>query len=327
MILVTTPGKVGREAARLLAETHTPVRLLARHPDRLADLTDLGVEVITGDLADDTSVEAAIREVSTVILVTAPVLDYELRVITAATRAEVAHVIKITSSASPDSPIAHRRDQSVIEAALIASGLDHTLLRNNVDMQNVLMLAPAIAKTSQFASSAGAGRIGFLDARDAAAVAANIAAAPEPHAGREYRLTGPELLAYTDIAEILTTVLGRPITYQSRTFEEDKQAMIAAGLPAPIAEMNAQAFSLLATGDAEWQTTDVSKVLGVPSRTFEQFARDHPAAFTANKSRSPNVNPQQLRRVHKPPAHKSPTRQHHSDCPLSAPSGSQAARD
>ncbi len=44
MILVTTPGKVGREAARLLAETQTPVRLLARHPDRLADLTDLGVE-------------------------------------------------------------------------------------------------------------------------------------------------------------------------------------------------------------------------------------------------------------------------------------------
>jgi uncharacterized protein YbjT (DUF2867 family) len=155
-----------------------------------------------------------------------------------------------------------------------------------------------IAKTSQFASSAGAGHIGFLDARDAAAVAANIAAAPEPHAGREYRLTGPELLSYTDIAEILTTVLGRPITYQSRTFEEDKQAMIAAGLPAPIAEMNAQAFSLLATGDAEWRTTDVSKVLGVPSRTVEQFARDHPAAFTANKSHSPNVNPRQLRRVH-----------------------------
>jgi hypothetical protein len=152
-------------------------------------------------------------------------------------------------------------------------------------------------------------------------------AAPEPHAGREYRLTGPELLSYAGVAEILTTVLARPITYQSRTFEEDKQAMIAAGLPAPIAEMNAQAFSLLATGDAEWQTTDVSKILGVPSRTFEQFARDHSAAFTPDKSRSPNVNPQQLRRVHKPPAHKSPTRQQHSDCPLSAPSSSQAGKD
>ena len=286
MILVTTPGKVGREAARLLAENHTPVRLLARHPDRLADLTDRGVEVIAGDLADDASVGAAARGVSVVVLVTAPVLDYELRIIAAAQQAGVPHVVKITSSASPDSPIARRRDQSEIETALIASGLDHTLLRNNVYMQNILMLAPAIANTGQFASAASDGRIGFLDARDVAAVAANIAAGPEPHAGHEYRLTGPELLSYTDVATVLTTVLGRPITFKSRGFEEDKQAMFAAGLPALIAEMNAQAFSLLATGDAEWQTNDVFNILGVPGRTFEQFARDHAAAFTANESHS-----------------------------------------
>jgi len=81
-------------------------------------------------------------------------------------------------------------------------------------MQNILMLAPAIANTGQFASAASDGRIGFLDARDVAAVAANIAAGPEPHAGHEYRLTGPELLSYTDVAAVLTTVLGRPITFK-----------------------------------------------------------------------------------------------------------------
>ena len=162
----TVDGRLELSALDALDENPRPiefraelVKTIRRHPDRPADLTDLRVEVIAGVLADDTSVEAAIRAVPTVILVTAPVLDYELRVITAATRTEVAHVIKITSSASPDSPIARPRDQSVIEAALIASGLDHTLLRNNVYMQNLLMLAPAIAKTSQFASSAGAGRI------------------------------------------------------------------------------------------------------------------------------------------------------------------------
>lgn len=62
--------------------------------------------------------------------------------------------------------------------------------------------------------------------------------------------------------------------------------MIASGLPAPVAEMNAQAFSLLATGDAEWQTNDVFNILGVPGRGFEQVARDHAAAFTANESHS-----------------------------------------
>jgi hypothetical protein len=60
-------------------------------------------------------------------------------------------------------------------------------------MQNVLALAPAIAQTSSFGSSAGKGRSGLVDARDVAAVAAEIAAAPAGHAGRTYRVTGPEL--------------------------------------------------------------------------------------------------------------------------------------
>ena len=45
--------------------------------------------------------------------------------------------------------------------------------------------------------------------------------------------------------------------------------MIRAGVPAPIAEMNAQAFSLTAEGDAEWTTEDVPALLGRPARIFE----------------------------------------------------------
>ncbi len=56
------------------------------------------------------------------------------------------------------------------------SGLGYTLLRNNFYMQNFLMLAPAIAKTNSFGSSAGAGQIGLIDTRDIAAVAAEITA-------------------------------------------------------------------------------------------------------------------------------------------------------
>ena len=68
--------------------------------------------------------------------------------------AGVRHVIKITSKASADSPIARRRGQNEIEAGLAASGLEHTLLRANAYMQNFLALAPRIAKTSSFGSSA-----------------------------------------------------------------------------------------------------------------------------------------------------------------------------
>jgi uncharacterized protein YbjT (DUF2867 family) len=108
-----------------------------------------------------------------------------------AARAGVTHVVKATSKASADSPIARRRGQAEIEAGLAAAGIPHTLLRSNAYVQNVLALAPAIAATSSFGSAAGHGRTGMADSRDVAAVAAAIAAAPAPHAGKTYWLTGP----------------------------------------------------------------------------------------------------------------------------------------
>ena len=139
---------------------------------------------------------------------------------------------------------------------------------------------PAIAATSSFGSSAGRGRSGLVDARDVAAVAATIAASPAAHAGRTYWLTGPELLSNYDVAAALSKLLGRTITYRELTFEENKDAMVRAGVPEPIAEMNAQAFSLAASGDAEWVTDDIPSILGRPARSFEQFAADHAAAFS-----------------------------------------------
>jgi len=113
-----------------------------------------------------------------------------------------------------------------------------------------------------------------------AAVAAEVAAAPAAHVGKTYWPTGPELLSYSDVAAVLTKVLDRPISYRQRTFQEDKQAMIQAGVPEPIAEINAQAFSLTAEGDAAWITHDVPILLNRPARSFEQFATDYAATFS-----------------------------------------------
>jgi hypothetical protein len=44
--------------------------------------------------------------------------------------------------------------------------------------------------------------------------------------------------------------------------------------------MNAQAFSLIAGGDAEWTSEDVRSLLGRPARTFEQFATDYVSVFS-----------------------------------------------
>jgi len=280
MILVTTAGKVGSEAVRLLRQREMPVRVLVRNRKKAEALAKAGAEIAEGDLEVPLTIDEAMAGVTTVVLVSAGVPVQELNVIHSAARAGVEHVVKITSDASADSPIARRRWHTEIEAGLTASGLGDTLLQANAYMQNFLALAPAIAKTSGFGSSAGAGRVGMIDARDVGAVAAAIAVSPATHRGKTYRLTGPDLLSYSDVAAVLSTVLGRPITYRELSSEDDKEAMIRAGVPDPVAEMNAQFFSLLAAGDAAWLSKDVPSLLGRSARSFAQFAADYAAAFS-----------------------------------------------
>jgi uncharacterized protein YbjT (DUF2867 family) len=280
MILITTAGKVGAETARLLAQRGEPVRVLVRDPEKATALAQAGAEVTQGDLEVPATIDAAMQGVSTVVLVSPAIPAQELNVVASAVRAGAEHVVKITSKASADSPIARRRGQAEIENGLIASGLGYTLLRNNAYMQNFIMAAPSIAKTSSFGSAARDGRVGMIDTRDVAAVAAEIAAAPAPHARKTYWPTGPEAITFSDAAAVLSGLLGRPVTFQPLTLEEQTQAMVDIGLPESLAAMNAQAVALFADGDSDYVTDDVPSILDRPARTFEQFATDYTAAFS-----------------------------------------------
>jgi uncharacterized protein YbjT (DUF2867 family) len=280
VILITTAGKVGSEAAHLLTQRQIRVRVLVRDPEKGKALAARGVEIVVGDLDVAESIDEAMIGVTALVLVSPAVPAQELNVIASAARAGVEHVVKATSKASADSPIARRRGQTEIEAGLAASGLPYTLLRSNAYMQNTLLLGPVIAKTSSFGSSAGKGLAGMVDSRDVGAVAAEIAASPASHAGKTYWLSGSELISNYDVADVLSKLLGRTITYRELSFEEHKSAMVSAGLPEVVAEQNAQAFSLTAEGDAEWVSDDVQAILGRKARSYEQFATDYAAAFS-----------------------------------------------
>lgn len=78
----------------------------------------------------------------------------------------------------------------------------------------------------------------------------------------------------------LSAALGRPIRYRTISAQEQRAAMVAAGMPAPLAEANTQALELFARGDSDWITDDVARLLGRPARTFREFAADHASAFT-----------------------------------------------
>jgi uncharacterized protein YbjT (DUF2867 family) len=262
LILVTgASGKVGSEAARLLG-----ARALVRDRSSFS-----GADVVVGDFDRPDTLDVALRGVDTVVLVSPAVPAQEIAVIDSAVRQGVRHIVKITSKASADSPVERRRGQAEIEAHLLASGLGYTLLRSNAYMQNLLALRPMIEQTGGFVMSAGDGQVGMIDTRDVAAVAATVATDPVRHDKRTYWLTGPELVTYSDVAAELSDILGRPIEYRRITSSEHLDAMIRAGVPSAVATSNAQAFGLIASGDAAWLTGEVEAITGTPPRSLRDY--------------------------------------------------------
>jgi uncharacterized protein YbjT (DUF2867 family) len=279
MILVTgATGNVGSAAVRLLAAQYRPTRALVRDPSRA--LRDGAVEIVTGDFDRPDTLDAAIRGIDTILLVSPAVPAQEIAVIDSAVRNGVTHLVKITSKASADSPVDRRRGQAQIEAHLETTGLAFTLLRANAYMQNLLALAPMIKQTGGFLMSAGDGKVGMIDARDVAAAAVAVAAAPGSHASKTYWLTGPGLITYTDVARELTDTLGRAVEYRQISPAEHRAVMIQVGVPEAVAMSNAQAFGLIAEGDAAWLSDDVESITGTAPRSLHAFIADHVAAFT-----------------------------------------------
>jgi uncharacterized protein YbjT (DUF2867 family) len=89
MILVTgATGTVGSEAVRLLSARRQPTRALVRDPSRGAHRGDLAdeIEIVTGDFDRPDTLDAALRGVDTVILVSPAVPAQEIAVIDSAAR-------------------------------------------------------------------------------------------------------------------------------------------------------------------------------------------------------------------------------------------------
>lgn len=283
MILVTgATGTVGSAAVRLLAAEGHPTRALVRDPARVPreELWNR-VEIAVGDFERPDTLDAAMHGIDTVLLISSAVPHHEFAVIDSAVRHGVSRIVKITNhKATVDSPVDRRRDHARVEAYLESVGIPHTLLAPNFSMQNLLTITPAVRETGGFPMSAADGQVGMIDARDVAATAAAILAAPENHAGRTYPLTGPSLVTFTEVARELSDALGYPVEYRAIAPAEHREAMIQAGVPGAVATSNAQFFGLLAEGDAAWLSDEVASITGHPPRDLRTFIADHIAAFT-----------------------------------------------
>lgn len=99
----------------------------------------------------------------------------------------------------------------------------------------------------------------------------------EGHIGERYEVTGPRLMTFAEMAEVLSTVLGRPIQHIPITFE-DFHANVAASGGEFVAEVFTQIARETLDGRNAHTADGVERALGREPRDFAEFAKTAMAA-------------------------------------------------
>jgi uncharacterized protein YbjT (DUF2867 family) len=242
-----------------------------------------GITWVSGDLARPETLSAAFAGCTKLFLLTGNsenASELQRHAIAAARQAGVAHVAKLSAfGASPHSNSMIGQMHYQIEQELQKAGLPWTMLRPHHFMQNLLSQADNIINDGVVYSSAGDGRIPFIDTRDIAAVA--VVTLTEPgHTGKKYVITGGEALSYRQATGILGEAIGRPLRFIDEPVDEARARLTRAGQPSWLIDsLLAIAAYQRAGGPTETITSVVADLTGSPPRTFAEFARDYAAAF------------------------------------------------
>ncbi|RII08577.1 NAD(P)H azoreductase [Streptomyces sp. YIM 130001] len=271
-VLVTgATGSVGREIVRELLERGERVRVLTRRPDSAA--FPEGVEVVGGDLTDPDTLGDAFDGVSAAHLITfggelfAP-LTTGPRITELAKRAGVRRLT-----------VLHGGGETPMENAVRESGLDWTVVMPVEFMSNALEWAPGIKENDEVREPYADRLSAMVHEGDIGAVAA-VALIEEGHAGREYLITGPEVLSLTDKTEAIAAARGRAVELVELSADEAQAAWRSYGMPE-----DTIAFLIEVYGNTplEGRTVNdvVPRVTGRPARTFAEWAAAHADAFRA----------------------------------------------
>ena len=261
--ITAATGQLGRLAiAALKARGASPIAL-ARSPEKAADL---GVEVRAFDY---TSADpAALKGVDTLVLISSN--DFNDRAgqhraaIAAAKQAGVGRIIYTSILKGDASPMILAQDHIATEAALAASGIPATLLRNGWYTENYTGALGAAVQHGAIIGAAGEGRVNSAARKDYAEAIAVTALDPA-HAGKTYELAGDTAHAGADLAAAVAVAAGKPVAYVSMPQADYAAALIGFGLPEGFAQVLADSDARAGEGALFDDSRTLSRLIGRPT--------------------------------------------------------------
>lgn len=287
ILIMGASGDVGKEMVNRLAHSGVQVRAAIHDPLKLDSIFNYPViQTVSFDFENYSSICSALQGISSLFLI-APasqhLSDYVNNTLKAAVNASVKHIgfLSLLGADDPAAPSLARWYYQA-ESLVKNSNIPFTILRSNCLMQHILKYLQA--DSAMIYLPAAAGSVSFVDARDVAAVGADIFLPGADHVGKTYNLTGSSAYSMYQIADLLSRVVGIHIGYVDSSMENAANA-----LKGKIEDWRLgyllEYLRYLFSGAGAVISSNIEQTAGIEPVSFVDFVRDY-----ASKVRSMVTN-------------------------------------
>jgi len=222
-------GHYGGSIVRQLIQNEQEVRVVSRNAEKAAEKLGPDVEIIEGDVLDEQVIHRAVKDMDAIIISLSAVspklirkmkaIEYNavINILKAARENNIKRVVslsvyKIRTDVLEKLGIAGFSSiKKEVEEKITESGLNWTIL-GCPPMQDLFFAF--YRKGSLSVPGGGKNPIPTISARDVAAIAAQ-AAVRDDLGGERFRLPGPEVYSFPQVAKLISTELGRPIKHRT----------------------------------------------------------------------------------------------------------------
>ncbi len=283
IVITGATGQLGNQVLSfLLKKTDaSAITAIARDTSKLSNYAELGVQVVQADYDDRESLVNAFSGNEILYFVSGNDVvkrhTQHENVVKAAIESGISHVVytsfqrKNETESSPIAPIAGTHLQT--EKWLKESGLNYTILKHALYSDVIPMfLGEGIIDRGMIYLPVSEGKAAFASRTDMAEAAANILTT-DGHENKAYEISAGTSVSFGDIADSLSKISGKQISYISPTVDEFSKTLAEAGVPQDVI-----GFTLLFTegikqGEFDIPDPTLEKLLGRKPESVREYLK------------------------------------------------------
>jgi uncharacterized protein YbjT (DUF2867 family) len=232
VLAVGATGRFAHLVVPALVRHGLEVRALVRDPGKAAAATEAGAtQIVHADLADRSSLDAAVDGVDGVFLITPAfhprATEFGVTMIEAAMAAGVGKIV-YNGVYHPSLPLENHADTRPIETALYAADIDFTIFQPAMYLQSIDAIFPRALQTGELAMPwSKHSAMTFVDYRDVAEAAALAFVDPRLSYGT-FELAAGGMIDRVELAALISRATGRTVVATDNPAPADAPPAMAA---------------------------------------------------------------------------------------------------